>query len=198
VKTVSISCVVEGHGETESLPIILRRIPGEKNLDILVKVDARIRIPKSRLLRTGELERAIELAARRLEGTGLILVLIDADEDCPKEVIQGLRQRVEEARSDVPTSVVLAKMEFEGWFLASAESLRGYRGLPNNLSRPPEPEDIRGAKEWLSDQMAGTYSSTVDQPAFASRFNFGEAETYSRSFRKLLRDIELIASQIDP
>ena len=43
--------------------------------------------------------------------------------------------------------VFLAKKEFEAWFLAAAESLRGQQGLPLDLTSPHYPENIRGAKE---------------------------------------------------
>lgn len=49
---------------------------------------------------------------------------------------------------------------------ASAASLAGKRGLPDDL-QPPEqdPEQLRDAKGWLARQMPRRYHETVDQPA---------------------------------
>lgn len=64
--------------------------------------------------------------------------------------------------------VVLAKCEYEAWYLAAAVSLQGHRGLPQNFAPPPEPERIRGAKERLASQMRGNYSEVTDQPALTA------------------------------
>jgi hypothetical protein len=47
-------------------------------------------------------------------------------------------------------SVIMAKLEYEAWFLAAAESLRGKRGLPSDLKITADPEYICDAKGWLS------------------------------------------------
>ena len=88
--------------------------------------------------------------------------------------------------------VVLAKHEFEAWFLAAAESLRGFRSLDTSLSAPPDPESIQGAKEWLSGHMsgAGGYRETVDQPALAARFDLEKARaapSFDKCYRELTR-----------
>lgn len=149
-----------------------------------------IRITKSKLLKEGELERAIELLSRRLEGEGTILILIDADDDCAAEMARNIRERVHSSHGHLSVSVVVANSEFESWFIAAAESLRGRRGLPSNLTSPLNPESIRGAKEWLRDHMSGpaVYSPTVDQPALAAVFDIEEAARKSPSFRKFLRE----------
>jgi hypothetical protein len=54
---------------------------------------------------------------------------------------------------------VLANKEFEAWFLAGASSLAGHHGFPADLAPPPEPESIRGAKEWLTKQRKGKRSA---------------------------------------
>jgi hypothetical protein len=93
---------------------------------------------------------------------------------------------------------VLAKQEFEAWFLASAPSLAGTRGLPNTLTAPADPEGIGDAKGWLGRQMAGgTYSETLDQPAFAAGFDLAIAEQNSDSFQKFMRDIRSVVPPAD-
>ena len=142
-------------------------------------------------MRAKELERAVELAARLVGRQGGILVIIDSDDDCPAELGPQLLDRARKARSDLPIGVVLAKREFEGWFLASAESLRGKRGLPDDLTPPADPESVRGAKGWIARQMigGGTYSETLDQPALTAVFDLDQAAGRSGSFDKCLREI---------
>ena len=98
------------------------------------------------------------------------------------------------ARSDLPISLVLAKHEFEAWFLASAESLGGKRGLPKYLASPQDPESIRGAKEWIARNMVdgSTYSETRDQAALTAAFDLDLAARCSDSFEKCLREINFL------
>jgi len=94
-------------------------------------------------------------------------------------------------------SVVLAKREFEAWFIAAAESLRSRRSLPDSLSSPEYPEAIRGAKEWLSRHMpAGTcYSETTDQAALTAIFDM-QAARRADSFDKCFREIFRMLSEL--
>lgn len=81
------------------------------------------------------------------------MVVLDSEDDCPGQLGPRILQRAAQARSDVSLAVVLPKREFEAWFLAAAESIRGYRGLPQDLRPPPNPEAVQGAKEWLNHRM---------------------------------------------
>src|SRR2546421_11414496 len=106
--------------------------------------------------------------------TGGVFILVDSDDDCPKQIAPPLLQRAQIARSDVPIAVVLAKFEFEAWFLAAAESIAGRRGLQAALRPPPDPEAIRDAKGWLQRHMQPRnrkYSATTDQPALTALFD---------------------------
>lgn len=185
-----LSLIVEGEGDVEALPVLLRRMvplfkPGQR-FEILRP----IRVNKSKLLRAGELERTVELAARKLESEGAILILVDADDDCPAEIGPELLLRARSARSDIPIRMVMAKREFEAWFLAAAASLRGERDLGSDLVAPETPEEIRGAKEWLSERMHDKrYSPTLDQPALAARMDLDQARNAS-SFDYLWRKVD--------
>lgn len=187
-----VASIVEGHGEVEAVPIVVRRIAAIVTPSVAVVTPKPVRLKKGKLNRPGELERVVNLAAERVCRCGGVLVLFDADDDCPAEVAPTLIERCVSARSDVPISVVLAKREFEAWFVAAAESLAGRRDLPDDLGAPDEPESIRGAKEWLSSRMpAGrAYSPTIDQPALAATFDLAAARHTSSSFDKLYREVE--------
>jgi hypothetical protein len=103
-------------------------------------------------------------------------------------------ERAAKHSDDQSVSVVLASREYESWFLAAIESLRGHRGIMGSAMVPEGVEEIRGAKERLQDLMEEGcyYSETVDQPALSELFSFDEARTHSASFDKLWRDIEHI------
>jgi hypothetical protein len=196
---VSIVCIVEGHGEVEAVPILLRRLAERLAPGIMVFVPRAIRVTKSQLLREGELERAVELAARMDESVTGVLIMLDSDDDCPAELGPKLLKRATEARSDMQLAVVLAKREFESWFLAAAESLAGYRGLSAQLHAPADPEAIRGAKEWLSDHMqpGRSYGPTLDQPRYAAHMDLDKALT-SPSFQKLWREVKRLLAAAMP
>jgi hypothetical protein len=190
--------IVEGHAEVESARVLLRRLVGEQgryDIDIAKPV----RAGRYKVVRPGELERYIELARRRRGGCDAILVLLDADDDCPGRLGPDLLARATEASHGIPVSVVLAKSEFEAWFLGSLESLRGVRGMADIAVSPPMPEGIRGAKEHLGHQMTSgrTYVEIDDQPALAAQFDLQSARQRCPSFDKLVRDIESLAAMLD-
>lgn len=190
---VQIAAIVEGDGECEAVPILLRRIARDVDPGFVLKVLPPVRVPASRLRQQGQVERAVELAARKLQGRGGIFIVLDCDWDggCPAKDGPALLARATSARGDMPIAVVLAKMEYEAWFISAAESLCGKHGLPELLVPPPNPEAVRGAKEWLSDKMmpGRSYAATTDQPAFTALFDMQVARQRADSFDKCYRDV---------
>lgn len=171
----------------QSLPVLIRRL--HPHLLVLRP----IRIRRGRAEKEGEIERAVALAAMKLAGRGGILMLLDADEDCPAQLAPRLRRRARQARSDVPIHVVLAQTEFEAWFLAGLESLRGQRGIPSDAQFVGDPEAVRGAKERLSSFMGRSYREMRDQPAFTSSLDLHVARASSPSLDKLMRELDQLA-----
>lgn len=193
---LTIGCVVEGHGEVQSVPALIRRIAQQLNPALAVVIPHPVRMPKSKLLKQGELERATQLAALNAGREGGILVVLDSDEDCPARLGPELLERVHAARADLPSAVVLAKREFESWFLASAESLRGSNRLPEDLESPHDPEEIRGAKEWLRQHIRdGAYAPTVDQASLVHAMDFVLARR-SPSFDKCYREVTQLLKEL--
>ena len=105
----------------EALPLLLRRIAGEVGLT--VDVPRPIRVAREKILKGSALRRAVELAALRAGPEGHILILVDADDDCPKDLAAELLEEAAKARSDRQISVVVAKSEYESWFLAATGSI---------------------------------------------------------------------------
>ena len=194
--TVQIGCIVEGHGEVEAVPILIRRIASNCYPELGIVIPHPIRISRDKIVKKNQLERKVELAARTIKGQGAILILIDSDDDCPAQLGPELLCRALQVRSDLPIAVVLAKREFEAWFLAAADSLRGYKGLKNDLEPPNNPEEIRGVKGWLKQRRdSRKYRETLDQPGFTAHFDLDQAR-HADSFDKCYRDIVRLLDEL--
>lgn len=190
-----IAPIVEGHGDSRAIRPLIERVASAYCADTAVVVVRPWRVQRSRLLKPDELERAVTTVARQIgDRDGGILVLIDADDDCPRELAPNLLARARAAHGGVAVEVVLAEREFEAWGLAAARSLRGWRGLPDDLEPPPNPQNIPGAKEWLTERMPGSavYSPTADQPSLAATINLDQARSAS-SFDKFCRAVCALA-----
>ena len=201
--TVKIGCIVEGESEVATVPLLIRRIAANLYPELPIVVLPPIRRRRNKVVKENELERAVEFVARQIGGQGAIFIILDSDGDCPAELGPALLHRASQARSDLPIAVVIAKNEFEAWFLAAAESLRGRRGLRNDLNPPDNPEGIRGAKEWLSHQMESsrTYSETQDQPALAALFDLEQArqaDSFDKCYRDIVHLLEELQKASDP
>ena len=198
---LSIYPIVEGHGEVIAVPILLRRFAHEVFETYEFQVLQPFRLSKGKMTAGSHLENAATLARQKLEqfdGDHAILVIRDADDDCPGHDAPTLLEWVTPIVSPIPVSVVFAKAEYEAWFLAAVRSLCGYRGIADNATVPADPEAIRGAKEHLERHcmmLGATYSPTVDQPALTGRFSFDEAQQNCPSFDKLWRDLERLFQQ---
>ncbi len=194
-----IAVLVGGHGECEAVPVLIRRIAAEKQPPVSVEILTPIRVHEDRARKEGELERYVELAARKLGGTGGIFILFDCDWDnsCPKTDAPPLLARTHRVRPNLPISLVLAHREFESWFIAASRSLGGKRGLAPELEFVDDPERIRGAKEWLRKQMPRSrpYTETEDQPALTAEFDMQEAQR-APSFEKCYRELTSLLSRL--
>jgi hypothetical protein len=69
--------IVEGHGDVEAVPLLLRRVFHEHLDRTGIEVLRSIRVPKSKLLKDGELERAVELAARQTQPGDAVIIISD-------------------------------------------------------------------------------------------------------------------------
>ena len=173
--------IVEGHAETESIPVLMRRIG--------VPVARPFRVKRNKVVREGELERAITQAVLDRAGASAVLVLLDGDDDCPAELAPVLLERCRKV-TELPVSLVFAVRELEAWFLGGLESLRGQRGIRPDAAWPGNPEEPRGAKERLRDLMPGrSYLDVDDQPALMASLDIESARLRCPSLDKLLRDL---------
>lgn len=185
---MKVGLIVEGHGEERSVPLLIRRVLQALDPSLHPEILPANRVSRGKLVKPEEFQRALELMARKVGSDGRILVILDADDDLPCVLGPQLLELARRYRPDRDTSVVVAKHEYEAWFLAAAASLRGKRGLPTDLAPPAAPEAIRNAKGWLQHQMPDGYSETLDQPALTGIFDLNEARR-ADSFDKFFREV---------
>jgi hypothetical protein len=183
---VIIQPIVEGQGDVDAVPLLLRRLRDEAQAWGL-EVAKPQRTPRTRLIKKEFLQDSVRLASLTAHCTG-ILILFDADDDCPKTLAQTLEQWAQEAAGKTPCAVVLANREYESWFLASMETLRGKAGILPQAASHPVPESPRNAKGEIEQRMPPgmSYSPSVDQAPLTALLDLKSAYQRCRSFRKLV------------
>lgn len=186
--------IVEGHGEVEAVPLLVRRICSELYGVYGTQVLQPLRQPRTRIVIAGNLQKFAEIAANKLRaakpaGYGLVLVLIDGDGDLPCVLGPELRARASAGAGDQDSACVIAHLEFETWFSAAAASLSEYlRVAPGEAPVAPETQRLR--KKWVEDRFRGArYSETLDQPRLTARMDLDMCRSRSPSFDKLCREL---------
>jgi hypothetical protein len=174
----TVASIVEGHGEVLAVPLLLRGIRPEWLFP------RPIRVSRQRIVKQDELEHYVHIARATIaehRNGGAILLILDADDECPKDFAPRLLDRIVNAAPGVRAGVVLAKRMFESWLIAG----RAVADLPV----PADPEAIHNPAERIK-AVIGRYRKTADQPRLTARIDMDAAKHASRSFRKLLTTIE--------
>lgn len=192
----TIASVVEGEGEISALPKVLHRIAVELGIFGLLTPRPAL-IPRGTITTDGGIEQATLGEAKRVPGPGGVLVVLDADDDCPAELGPRLLKRARMARPDKRIAVVAANREFEAWFLAAAPSLAGQHDFSTDFTMPVDPESPRDCKGLLTKARprGKPYKPNVDQQILASIFDMKMAREHSDSFDKFYRDVTWLLSE---
>lgn len=188
--------IVEGHGEQSAIERLLWRVAREADPTATIRVNPPIRVKADAFCNDASVrDRYVALAAAKArEQDGTVLVLLDSEDECPARLGPDLLVHIGRAVGDVSVLVILAHREYETWFVAAAESLRGEDGLASDSRCPADPEATRDAKGWLSERMAEGYDPVRHQLAFTRRFDLVAARRVA-SFDRLCRKIsDLVAS----
>lgn len=165
-----IQPIVEGHGEVPAVPVLLRRLI-ERGQVYQFTVASPIRRKRTELVAEASLRKSVELA-RLTPGCSAILILFDADDDCPSEIAPQLEAWAKDAAGGIPCAIVMANREYEAWFIASIESLRGKQRIREDADSHPNPETPRNAKGQLEKRMlaGSSYQETADQAPLTAAF----------------------------
>lgn len=191
---MKLVCIVEGKGEVRAIPNLCTRILHHhlQAFDWFVG-DPPIWQPRARLVNEAlkspsrtchedGLRKAV-LLAQKSQRADAVLVLCDADDDCPavwgpdaRRVITGL------TRGDA----VMAIREYETWLLLNHTDTQLARvGVP-------QPERKRGAKEALAKLVPG-YLPTTHQLTETQKIDLVQVRKRSDSFDKLVRVLAAIS-----
>ncbi len=193
-----IYAIVEGHGEANrpspaeqpAVVVLINRLLRKLQCQTLF-VPEKIppfRLTYSQFFHDDKFENAIRYHIKYVDCAAL-LILLDMDDDCPKDRAFHLTQRIRSiGLLPFSVAVVCAKREYEAWFLASLESIHPgqfYNG---------DPEIPRDAKGWLRKQFG--YRQIFDQSMYTRKLDIELARIRSRSFRRLCHAIEEIVTSV--
>lgn len=186
-----VATIIEGHGEVKAVPVLIRRLCNEAGL-YDIDLPNPYRDHRSNLVDPAKVQQIISVVRRYQPDA--ILILFDADDQCPVDIVTAIGNAVRVAAEPIPTELVIANREYEAWFIASLESLRGVRGVQPQAVSHEDPESVRDAKGFVTKNLAGTrrYSETADQAALTDRFDFESAYRRCRSFRRLVTAVGTI------
>jgi len=174
-----IGLVVEGRGEQQALPLLLRRHRADSGdyRDILSAPVVCHGRDKA-LMRNG-VEGFVATAAAR-PGCRGVLVVLDAEGDAACQLGPELQRRAQLVTA-TPVAVCLAEPMYEGWLVASAETLQ-LEGLTFAQVRNPEAA-IRNA-------LGVNYIKPTWQPRLTARIDFNLAIPRSPSLRRTLERLD--------
>ena len=189
--------IVEGDGEVTAVPVLLRKILARD-----MRFDIQVARPKNangrgNLTKEGGLERFIRYAWKERD-CGAILVLLDAEDECPKEIAREFCRRAEAIGILFPVVIVVAKRMYEAWILASISTIAGRMDVPAGLLPPRDVEEVPNPKTWLDERFprGRAYKETQDQEAMTVLIDLALASS-ARSFRRLEHGIQEALEGID-
>ncbi len=215
--TLYILPIVEGHTEVDCVERLLHRIWNE-----IIQSPERLQVLRpsrgSRLALTNEshpqLVTKVNEAYKNLNkrvtrdqhGRGALLILLDAENDCPAILGPSLLNRAQKNRSDANIiSCVIANRMLENWIVAGASTLAGMNGLPEVIDRDAfhdcfgeidgnAIENCNGVN-WIEQQIrlvdtARSYKKTSDAKVFFQAIDLAECRQNSPSFDKLCRELK--------
>ena len=189
--------IVEGHGEVTAVPVLLRRLLHEHAQCFGINVGEPIRRTQSEFRGEAGVHRAVKIALSQPQ-CAAVLLLFDGEDDCPAELAEQVRAWAQAVAHGIPCEVVIAYREYETWFLAAMESLRGACRIANDASAPANPESKRNAKGALEAFMpsGASYAETIHQQKLSAIFDMSLAHQRNRSFRKLTKTIGDLLTQL--
>ncbi|MGP0067118.1 MAG: hypothetical protein ACLQGP_26430 [Isosphaeraceae bacterium] len=208
--------IVEGYGEWDAVPILLQRwLHFRRYHNIEVHEDGPVRASGRGAITVAHdeknelgIEYYIGKALLREPQPDAILILLDADEDCPRKLSPSLLARARAlVPPDYPIGVVIARREYEAWFLAAFPSTRfrqaltvlgkkqGFRLTRQSLPPGMAVEEIADCKKEVAKLLGlKKYKETIHQSALTRLLPFTRGTMRgmtqrSRSFRKLLKEL---------
>jgi Domain of unknown function (DUF4276) len=175
--------IVEGDGDMQAVPALIRRVAAAQGAHDLVVSPAQKRGELPKVL--GRFEQYLQAAL--LEQSPILWVM---DYDCDActnqtEHVAALQARAKGIARQTPVEFVFMVQEFESLFLADERSTRQvFPDIPKDLGFPVDPESVRDAKGWLSKARPKglAYKPTQHQAKMASQVDIDRLRSCSPSF----------------
>jgi len=212
--TLYVAPIVEGQTEQGCVDRLLHRVWGDllKRPERLQVIEA-FRGHRDQLIHlngavlTETVRKAfLQMKAKSRRDTDaslLVLILLDAEQDCPATLAPRLvKTAVESLAPGAVISCVLAKQMLENWIVGGACSLASINGLPNAIPLRTDVENLRGSS-WLERQLrlvdrTRSYRKTIDAKEFVQRLDLHECRTNCPSFDKLCRELQARVPTLGP
>ncbi len=197
-----IYVIVEGDGEVQAAPLLIRRILHEYfeyyELQNVESINAH---SNDNITKHNGLETLLEHTRQKSDCVGVI-VLLDAERthyQCVVSLITNLSGRAKNLGLPFPVALVCACCEYESWFLGSIHSLEGKNYLNASISFEGNPEEKCNAKEWINDNIKEgfSYRETRDQVKMTALLDIHHLIENVRSFRRMVHAIEEIILAIE-
>jgi|JI10StandDraft_1071094.scaffolds.fasta_scaffold164967_3 hypothetical protein len=196
-------CVIEGHGERESVPVLCNRVirgllgvSGDWFVD-----EEPIRQPRSKLVdesvkspkrpcHADGIRRALAIAAARSPDG--VLVLCDVDDDCPATWGPSVPRVTTASGGAIAVAAVMASREYESWLLWGASLAERTRAKAVDPERSP-----RDAKKALR-VLVPEYTPTTHQLEQTRALDLQLVWALSDSFDKFVRSIATVIQVTTP
>lgn len=179
---------MEGDGDQLAVPIVVRNhlLLNGSTLEVGKPINAKGR---GNLLREGQLERWLHLAALDADTCG-VFVVCDAETDAACILGPALIKRCASALPQVPVRVTLAVRQFENWIIASRETVHG--GEFEDIDDYEAARAVKMIREWRRPR---SYVKPLHQPGYAARLDQSLVAARCPSFVRLLRCIDELVSE---
>ena len=193
--------IVEGHGDVDAAGNLIRRVLHEHLNNSAFRVASPKRLKRNRIV--VDLPRMLEYAAGE-SGCKAIIVIVDADQECARDLAANIARAAEERNIALPVSIVCPKTEYEAWFIASIETIRGSvfgrreASIDPSATCPNDVEALQSPKDWLSSRMPKnmSYKPTQDQKPLTNMLDISLVHNRSRSFRRFCHAVAELASAV--
>jgi hypothetical protein len=192
--STALISIVEGHGEVKAIPVLISRVLQLMGV-VGIHAGPALRKHRHEIVMPDKLEKALLQACKLRSNVGGILVVLDADDDCPAQLGPNLLERAVNT-THLPVRVIIVQREMEAWFLACKESFRGFMGIPDHTLSLDNAEEVDAKGRLLRNMHGVKYRSSLHQVEFARRMDLGHCRMRSRSFDKFMRDIEFLVSAV--
>ncbi len=195
----TLHLLVEGPGDKQAAPILLRRLLQEQlqRYDWVVDAKHVMEVGGLAKLRKRLADFIEHLRGKTCDGA---LILLDLEDQLPCEEGPALAEEIAALQAlPFPVVVVFAYQEYEAWLLASLASIAARSPhFPNDLTYPENPEGKRNAKGELDKRMPPLvkYKEVLHQAEFTKFLDFKQARR-APSFQRLERAVAELLMAVD-